>query len=43
LALSIPHGPAQSLILSTTFAVVVFSVVVQGLTFRKVALWHAGG
>ena len=43
LALSIRHGPAQSLILSTTFAVVVFSVVVQGLTFRKVALWHAGG
>jgi CPA1 family monovalent cation:H+ antiporter len=43
LALSIPHGPAQNLILSTTFAVVVFSVVVQGLTFGKVALWHADG
>jgi CPA1 family monovalent cation:H+ antiporter len=43
LALSIPHGPAQSAILSTTFAVVVFSVVVQGLTFGKVALWHAAG
>jgi CPA1 family monovalent cation:H+ antiporter len=43
LALSIPHGPAQGLILSTTFAVVVFSVVVQGLTFGKVALWHADG
>jgi CPA1 family monovalent cation:H+ antiporter len=41
LALSIPRGPAQGLILSTTFAVVVFSVVVQGLTFGKVARWHA--
>jgi CPA1 family monovalent cation:H+ antiporter len=43
MALSIPRGPAQSLILSTTFAVVVFSIVVQGLTFGKVAQWHAGG
>jgi CPA1 family monovalent cation:H+ antiporter len=42
MALSIPKGPAQSLILSTTFAVVIFSVVVQGLTFGKVAGWHAG-
>lgn len=42
LALTIPHGPAQGLILSTTFAVVIFSVVIQGLTFGKVALWHAG-
>jgi CPA1 family monovalent cation:H+ antiporter len=33
LALSLPRGPAQSVILSTTFAVVIFSVVVQGLTF----------
>jgi CPA1 family monovalent cation:H+ antiporter len=41
LALSIPRGPAQGLILSTTFAVVVFSIVVQGLTFGKVAHWHA--
>lgn len=43
LALSVPPGPAQILILSTTFAVVVFSVVAQGLTFGKVAQWHAGG
>lgn len=41
MALSIPKGPAQSLILSTTFAVVIFSVVVQGLTFGRVAGWHA--
>jgi CPA1 family monovalent cation:H+ antiporter len=42
MALSVPKGPAQNLILSTTFAVVIFSVVVQGLTFGKVAGWHAG-
>jgi len=33
LALSLPASPARNLILSTTYAVVVFSVVVQGLTF----------
>ena len=43
LALSVPRGPAQALILSTTFAVVVFSIVVQGLTFGRVASWHSGG
>src|SRR5207245_1074759 len=37
MALSVPRGPAQPLILSTTFAVVIFSVVVQGLTFGRVA------
>jgi monovalent cation:H+ antiporter, CPA1 family len=42
MALSIPKGPVQGLILSTTFAVVIFSVVVQGLTFGRVAAWHAG-
>ncbi|MDE2487075.1 MAG: cation:proton antiporter, partial [Alphaproteobacteria bacterium] len=42
MALSVPKGPAQGLILSTTFAVVIFSVVVQGLTFGRVAAWHAG-
>jgi CPA1 family monovalent cation:H+ antiporter len=41
MALSIPKGPTQPLILSTTFAVVIFSVVVQGLTFARVAAWHA--
>lgn len=43
LALSVPRGPAQVLILSTTFAVVVFSVVVQGLTFGHVAHWRTAG
>jgi NhaP-type Na+/H+ or K+/H+ antiporter len=35
--------PARVLILSTTFAVVVFSIVVQGLTFGRVAHWQATG
>lgn len=42
MALSIPKGPAQGVILSTTFAVVIFSVLVQGLTFGRIAAWHAG-
>ncbi len=33
LALSIPPGPERALLLSATYAVVVFSVAVQGLTF----------
>ncbi|HTP77011.1 MAG TPA: sodium:proton antiporter [Rhizomicrobium sp.] len=34
LALTIPNGPERALILSTTYAVVAFSITVQGLTFR---------
>ncbi|MGI9170199.1 MAG: cation:proton antiporter [Caulobacteraceae bacterium] len=37
LALSIPPGPARELILSTTFAVVIFSIVVQATTFAPLA------
>lgn len=37
LALSLPEGPARGLILSTTFAVVLTSVLVQGLTFGPLA------
>jgi monovalent cation:H+ antiporter, CPA1 family len=33
LALLVPHGPEKELILTTTYIVVVFSVLVQGLTF----------
>ncbi len=33
LALTLPPGPARGLILSVTYAVVVFSLVAQGLTF----------
>ncbi len=35
LALSVPAGPARDLFLPVTYAVVVFSVVVQGLTIGK--------
>lgn len=37
LALSLPPGPERSILLPATYAVVVFSIVVQGLTIRRVA------
>jgi CPA1 family monovalent cation:H+ antiporter len=37
LALSLPVGEPKSLVLATTFAVVIFSVVVQGQTFGALA------
>lgn len=37
LALSVPSGPAKPAILAATYAVVLFSVIVQGLTLRYVA------
>jgi CPA1 family monovalent cation:H+ antiporter len=43
MALSIPKSEAQPLILSTTYAVVIFSIVAQGLTFGRVADWHSAG
>jgi CPA1 family monovalent cation:H+ antiporter len=36
LALSLPTGPARSLILAATYAVVLFTVIVQGLSLGKV-------
>jgi monovalent cation:H+ antiporter, CPA1 family len=42
LALSVPAGPARELILSTTFAVVIFSVVVQATTFAPLAARFSG-
>ncbi|MBT4364378.1 MAG: sodium:proton antiporter [Desulfobacterales bacterium] len=35
LALSIPNGPARELILTMAYVVVVFSILVQGLTIKK--------
>jgi len=35
LALALPHGPARPLVLVLTYAVVVFSIVVQGLTIER--------
>ena len=36
LALSIPHGPAREPLLVITYFVVVFSILVQGITIKKV-------
>lgn len=37
MALSLPHGPARQTILVITYVVVIFSILVQGLTLQKVA------
>lgn len=37
LALSVPHGREHDIVVAATFAVVVFSVLVQGLTFAPLA------
>jgi CPA1 family monovalent cation:H+ antiporter len=42
LALTLPAGPQRALILSITYAVVAFSIVVQGLTFTPLAKWVQG-
>ena len=36
LALSLPESNAKSIILAVTYGIVIFSIVVQGLTFKKV-------
>jgi CPA1 family monovalent cation:H+ antiporter len=36
LVLSLPDGPDKPLLLAATYAVVIFSIVVQGLTVRRV-------
>jgi len=36
LALSLPHGPYRDVILVCTYVIVVFSIIVQGLTLRRV-------
>ena len=36
LALSLPHGPERDLIVTVTYCVVVFSILVQGLTLGRV-------
>lgn len=41
LALTLPAGPERTLILSITYAVVAFSIVVQGLTFTPLVKWIA--
>ncbi len=36
LALSLPDIPAKNTILAATYGVVIFSIIVQGLTVKKV-------
>jgi CPA1 family monovalent cation:H+ antiporter len=42
LALALPPGPARGPILAVCYAVVVFSIIVQGLTMQRVALRFYG-
>ena len=45
LALSLPTSPVKPILLATTYAVVIFSIVVQGLTVERVvraAVRHSG-
>jgi CPA1 family monovalent cation:H+ antiporter len=39
LALTIPQAPERALILSITYAVVAFSITVQGLSFTPLVKW----
>ena len=39
LALSIPPGPEREIILTVTYCVVIFSILVQGLTIGKLIRW----
>ena len=43
LALSLPPFPAKHVILAATYAVVVFSILVQGLTMRRVLAYYGVG
>ena len=42
LALSLPDISAKPLILTATYTVVVFSILIQGLTIGKVIAWAQG-
>ena len=42
LALSLPAGDARPVILAATYAIVLFSVIVQGLTFGRVVTAATG-
>lgn len=39
LALSLPDSPAKPALLTATYAVVIFSIIVQGLTMKRVIGW----
>ena len=42
LALSLPPSPEKQLILSCTYVVVLFSILVQGMTIKKVLAKYSG-
>jgi CPA1 family monovalent cation:H+ antiporter len=42
LALALPDSPSKSAILAATYAVVLFTIVVQGSTLGVVARWTVG-
>ena len=39
LALSLPASPERSALLAATYAVVVFTLIVQGLSLRALIFW----
>lgn len=43
MVLSLPHFPAKNVLLAATYAVVVFSVLVQGLTVRRLLVHYGVG
>jgi CPA1 family monovalent cation:H+ antiporter len=43
MVLSLPRFPARDLLLACTYAVVVFSILVQGLTVRRVLVYYGIG
>src|SRR3954454_2038908 len=43
MALSLPHFPGRNAVLACTYAVVVFSILVQGLTVRRVLVHYRVG
>jgi Na+:H+ antiporter len=43
MVLSLPHFPAKNLLLAATYAIVVFSILVQGLTVRRVLVHYGVG
>ena len=43
MVLSLPRFPARDLLLARTYAVVIFSILVQGLTMRRVLAYYGIG
>jgi monovalent cation:H+ antiporter, CPA1 family len=43
MALSLPKFPGREILLACTYAVVVFSIVVQGLTVRRMLIYYRVG